>query len=171
MAPRRGWTLRHEGKIVGFMALIPACYAFEGRATPSYIASTWRVDEPHRNRSLPMLMKLRPISATTLISDTTPIPEVQLLLKRSNWDQLPDPPEAFCGLGHAWPDSSEELLAGAFAGSFTDPRSPRRLQCLVLLRFLHRNRKSGSLQSISAGSRRDPCGGTNSSVPSTLQVV
>ena len=99
MAPRRGWTLRHEGRIVGFMALIPTCYAIEGRATPSYIASTWRVDEPHRNRSLPMLMKLRPISATTLISDTTAIPGVQLLLKRSNWISCPNIQRHFVAMG------------------------------------------------------------------------
>jgi hypothetical protein len=124
MAPRRGWTLRHQGRIVGFMALIPTCYAIEGRAAPSYIASTWRVDEPHRNRSLPMLMKLRPISATTLISDTTAIPDVQLLLKRSNWISCPNIQRHFVAMGmpgrilqrRSWP----ELSPGVFLTR--DPR-------------------------------------------------
>lgn len=117
LAPRRGWTLRHQGKIVGFMALIPACYAVEGRPIPSYHASTWRVDEPHRNQSLPMLMKLRPVCASSVVCDTTPIPEVQALLNRFNWVSCPSIQRHFAALGMpgqilrrgSWPVLSSHL--------------------------------------------------------------
>jgi hypothetical protein len=97
--PERGWVMRYEGKVVGFMALIPACYGVDGKPTPAYIASTWRVDEPHRNASLPMLMKLRRISTSYLIADTTPIPEVQIMLSRMGWIPRIDIQRRFVILG------------------------------------------------------------------------
>jgi hypothetical protein len=83
LAPSRGWVLRHEGRIAGFMALIPAGYAAGGKLNAAYIASTWRVDKDHRNASLPMLMKLRRLAASALMADTTPTPDVQLMLQKS----------------------------------------------------------------------------------------
>lgn len=85
LSPSRGWVLRHEGRIAGFMALIPAGYAARGELTTACIASTWRVDEAHRNASLPMLMKLRRLAANTLLADTTPTADVQVMLLKSGW--------------------------------------------------------------------------------------
>jgi hypothetical protein len=85
LSPSRGWVLRHEGKIAGFMALIPAGYAAGGKLSAAYVASTWRVDEAHRNASLPMLMKLRRLATSTVMADTTPTPDVQLMLQKSGW--------------------------------------------------------------------------------------
>lgn len=81
----RGWMLRHEGRLVGFMGLIPAHYAVAGRAVAAYMASTWRVNEPHRNASLPMFMKLRRLGGQHLIVDSTPTPQVQEIMRRSHW--------------------------------------------------------------------------------------
>jgi len=81
----RGWVMRNEGRLVGFMALIPAGYAVNGKLTPAAIASTWCVEEAHRNASLPMLMKLRRLSASLLMADTTPTPDVQIMLQKSGW--------------------------------------------------------------------------------------
>lgn len=130
-APKQGWTLRHQGKIVGFMALIAARYAIKGRPQPAYLASTWRVDEPHRNQSLPMLMKLRPIWANTLICDTTPIPEVQALLKRFHWVGCPNIQRHFVALGMPgkilrrgnWPQLSSEVRLTR------DPNEVRAISC------------------------------------------
>ena len=97
----RGWVLRHESRIVGFMALIPACYAVNGRPVAALIASSWRIDEAHRNASLPMLMKLRRLAADSLIADTTPTPEVQALLQRGGWTGLTDIQRRFVPLGWA----------------------------------------------------------------------
>ncbi len=99
MHGERGWLLRHEGAIVGFMALIPACYAVNGRPTPSVIASTWRIDPAHRNASLPMFLKLRRLSADTLIADTTPSPEVQALMARGGWARVGEFRRRFVVLG------------------------------------------------------------------------
>ncbi|MDZ4401624.1 hypothetical protein [Prosthecobacter sp.] len=95
----RGWLLRHEDKIGGFLGLIPTCYAVNGRPVPAFIASTWRVDEAHRNASLPMLMKFRRMAAETLTADTTPTPKVQALLQRSGWSCLTDIQRRFVPLG------------------------------------------------------------------------
>lgn len=99
MRGERGWLLRHEGDIVGFMALIPACYAVNGRPTPAFIASTWRIDAEHRNASLPMFLKLRRLGAQSLIVDTTPSPEVQALMARGGWTQQCDFQRRFILLG------------------------------------------------------------------------
>jgi len=107
----RGWVLRHEGKIVGFLGLIPACYAVNGVPTPAFIASTWRIDEEHRNASLPMLMRFKRLSAECVIADTTPTPRVQELLERSGWHCRTDIQRRFVPLGifgkifwcRAWP--------------------------------------------------------------------
>lgn len=107
----RGWLLRHDGKIVGFLALIPTCYAVNGRPAPAFIASTWRIDEEHRNASLPMLMRFRQLGAENIVSDTTPTPKVRQLLERGGWHCHTDVQRHFVPLGifatlcrrHAWP--------------------------------------------------------------------
>lgn len=85
LSSERGWVMRHEGHLAGFMALIPTGYAVGGVLTPACIASTWCVAEAHRNASLPMLMKLRRLAAGTLMADTTPTPDVQIMLQKSGW--------------------------------------------------------------------------------------
>lgn len=81
----RGWVLRHEGMLAGFMALIPSAYAVHGAFTPAVNVSTWCVAEVHRNASLPMLMKLRRLAATMPMADTTPSTDVQVMLQKSGW--------------------------------------------------------------------------------------
>jgi len=95
----RGWMLRHEGRLVGFMALIPACYAVIGRAMPAYMASTWRVEERHRNASLPMFMKLRRLGARHLIVDSTPTPQVQEIMRRNGWTGCCEIERRFVAIG------------------------------------------------------------------------
>ena len=87
-APLRGWTLMADGRIVGFQGLIPSCYSVDGLATPAYISTTWRIDETHRNQSLPMLMQLRRLGQDHLLMDTTPTADVQKLLSRTGWTAL-----------------------------------------------------------------------------------
>ena len=76
-SPERGWVLRHEGTLAGFMALIPAAYAVGGTFTPAMNASTWCVAETHRNASLPMLMKLRRLADTMPMADTCSASQVE----------------------------------------------------------------------------------------------
>ncbi len=108
----RGWVLRNEGQIVGFLGLIPTCYAVNGLPAPAFIASTWRIDEEHRNASLPMLMRFRRLSSENIVSDTTPTPRVRDLLERSGWHCRTDIRRHFVPLGvfatlcrcGEWPD-------------------------------------------------------------------
>ncbi|MEZ5385410.1 MAG: hypothetical protein R3F13_07840 [Prosthecobacter sp.] len=95
----RGWVLRYGGGIVGFLGLIPTCYAVNGVPTPAFIASTWRIDEEHRNASLPMLMRFRKLSSEHIVSDTTPTPKVKELLERGGWHCLMDIRRYFIPLG------------------------------------------------------------------------
>lgn len=81
----RGWVVRKEGRLAGFLALIPVGYSVKGKLTPGLAASTWVIDPECRNVSLPMFMKLRRLGQEILIADTTPSPEVQALMDRSGW--------------------------------------------------------------------------------------
>jgi hypothetical protein len=99
LCAERGWLLRYEGEIAGFLGLIPACYAVNAEPSPAYIASTWRVDEKHRNASLPMLIRLKKLADSKIIADTTPTPAVKELLQRSGWRCLTDIRRRFVPLG------------------------------------------------------------------------
>ncbi|MGV3662324.1 MAG: hypothetical protein ACO1TE_19215 [Prosthecobacter sp.] len=101
LCPERGWLLRQEGRLVGFLGLIPVCYAVHGKPTPAYMASTWRVDEPHRNASLPMFMRLRRLGAQHLVVDSTPTPDVQQLMRRCGWVACCEVRKHFLELGWA----------------------------------------------------------------------
>lgn len=116
LCPRRGWVLRHQDSLVGFMGLIPVCYAVGGHPVPAYMASTWRVDEPHRNASLPMFMRLRQLGSRHLVVDSTPTPEVQELMLRGGWTACRKIQKHFLALGvvgRAWHGSGvSQLPAG-----------------------------------------------------------
>ncbi len=101
LCPERGWVLRHEGRLVGYMGLIPARYVVHGSPAPAYMASTWRVDEAHRNASLPMFMRLKRLGSQHLVVDSTPTPEVQELMRRSGWTVCGTVRKHFLALGLA----------------------------------------------------------------------
>ncbi|MBE7494162.1 MAG: hypothetical protein HS117_04415 [Verrucomicrobiaceae bacterium] len=147
ISPLRGWIMRHEGRVTGFMALIPACYAVQGECRAAYAASTWRVDEAHRNASLSMLMKMRRLAATTLLVDTTPTPDVQVMLQKSGWTPATSITRRFVPLGLAglpWRGKWPRLSAGQkitrdpaevrfIAASF---QKPDRIEKWVTLEYL-----------------------------------
>jgi hypothetical protein len=84
--PCRGWVLRDEGRIVGYLGTIPTFYEdMQWQPTPALIATTWAIAEEHRNAALAMGMMLQRQSRTALLIDTTPSPEVQALLHRWGW--------------------------------------------------------------------------------------
>lgn len=81
----KGWTLTSDGIIVGFMGLIPFEYVVRGEMIQAVGATTWRVDEEHRNASLPMFMKYHRLSQKYLVLDTTPNAEVRKILEKFNY--------------------------------------------------------------------------------------
>ena len=85
----RGWTLCDNDKIVGFLGLIPFDYVCAGQNIKAIAATTWRVDEQHRNASLPMFLKYHRLSETFPILDTTPNEEVRKILQRFKYQHEP----------------------------------------------------------------------------------
>jgi hypothetical protein len=82
----RGWCLRDEGRIVGYLGTIPTLYEnAAGSPVPALIATSWVVSEGHRHAALPMGMMLQRQGRDLLLVDTTPSPEVQALLTRWGW--------------------------------------------------------------------------------------
>lgn len=84
-SPLRGWVLRHEETLVGFLGLIPTAYALNGKAVPSLIATSWVIVPEYRNSGLAMAMQLKRASQTHLLLDTTPSNEVQILNEKMGW--------------------------------------------------------------------------------------
>ncbi|MDB6138421.1 MAG: hypothetical protein JWO94_1493 [Verrucomicrobiaceae bacterium] len=80
--PARGWGLRHEGRIVGFMACIPALFSWQGGPMPAVFPVTWRVAAEHRSGSLPMLVKMRSLGRQVPLLDTSPNKQVQVMLDK-----------------------------------------------------------------------------------------
>lgn len=81
----RGWVLKAESKIVGFMAIIPAGYAVEGKFLPSMIASSWVIVPEHRNAAVAMGVQVRRLARQHLVLDTTPSEQVQAIITRQGW--------------------------------------------------------------------------------------
>lgn len=84
--PCRGWLLRDAGQVVGYLGVIPTFYEdISGKPMPALMVTTWAIMEDHRHAALAMGMMLQRQSRSTLLVDTTPSPEVQLLLHRWGW--------------------------------------------------------------------------------------
>ncbi len=84
--PCRGWVMRSEGRITGYLGVIPTLYEdAAGSPVPALIATSWAVEEEHRNAALPMGMMLQRLGKEVPIVDTTPSPEVQKLLAHWGW--------------------------------------------------------------------------------------
>jgi hypothetical protein len=80
--PYRGRILRADGRVIGFGGTIPAGYALAGQQVPVLLASTLRVDPAFPKAGLPMLLKMRKLSAEVPIFHTTPIPKLQHALEK-----------------------------------------------------------------------------------------
>lgn len=81
----RGWVLRCGGRLAGFLGVIPARYAAQGKAVAALCGTSWYIEEGHRNAALPMLMAYQRLSRERLLVETTPSPEVRALLERGHW--------------------------------------------------------------------------------------
>jgi|GEM_PF-540388 hypothetical protein len=84
--PCRGWCLRDEGRLVGYLGTIPTLYEdAQGQPIPALIATSWAVEEGHRHAALPMGLMFQRQGRGLMLVDTTPSPEVQQLLIRWGW--------------------------------------------------------------------------------------
>lgn len=78
----KGWALRSDGKITGFLGLIPFEYIHGEKTYRAFAATTWRVDKEHRNASLPMFMKWHALGREFILLDTTANAEVAKILDK-----------------------------------------------------------------------------------------
>ena len=87
----RGWVLKRNDnkKIVGFIGNIPTFFHFKGKQIIVFNATTWRVNNKHRNQSLLLLFKYMFYSKNSIMFNTSPTNDVVNILKKSNFQQLP----------------------------------------------------------------------------------
>ena len=79
-APSRGWLLREQGRIVGFLGTIPIKMQLAGKESLSFGGTTWRVAPEFRGTS--MLLKRRQMEDQKdhLHASTTPRREVAKMM-------------------------------------------------------------------------------------------
>lgn len=77
----RGWTLRAEGKIVGFLGSIPLRFMADGRETIAFAGTTWRVLPEYRGLSFALKQRQMKDRKGSMQFATTPTPNNAALLK------------------------------------------------------------------------------------------
>lgn len=95
----KGWKLIFESRVVGFLGCVPAMYEYQGREVPAVAATTWRVMEAHRNQSLRLFVPLLKLSREMLVVNTSPIPAVAQVLKKSGFQSCPECTRHFFPMG------------------------------------------------------------------------
>ncbi len=83
----KGWVLkaRESGEIVGFLGLIPLCYAVDGKPVPAVVPTTWVVEPAFREASMMLGRKLQEFEGRTLIVSTTGRRDFRDRLVRRGW--------------------------------------------------------------------------------------
>lgn len=93
----RGWVQRDEQRrIVAFMAAIPSWNALQGVRVPVLFPASWRVAAQFRATSVQMLLKLRELTRTVGMTDSTPAPMVRQMLEKIGFSH------AEAGTGHVF---------------------------------------------------------------------
>lgn len=85
----RGWVLRSDGEIVGFLGNVPTLLQVLGQATRVHSTTTWRVAHQYRSLSMKLFFKLVELSRDSLLFDTTPADNVVKILQALKFSQLP----------------------------------------------------------------------------------
>lgn len=85
----RGWLLRENGAIVGFLGSIPTCFQLDGQNMTVFNSTTWRVLPEARQQSMNLLSKLLMASRQSILFNTTPNDEVILILKALKFQAIP----------------------------------------------------------------------------------
>ena len=77
----RGWLLRDDGKIVGFLGSIPRKFQLRGNETTVFAGTTWRVLPEFRGMSVALKLRQMDEHGDVLHFSTTPTAEVARLLE------------------------------------------------------------------------------------------
>lgn len=84
----RGWLLREQDEIVGFLGAIPWKFQLGGRETTVFAGTTWRVLPEHRGMSIALKRRQMDEHGDALHFSTTPRAEVQRLLKLLGYEPM-----------------------------------------------------------------------------------
>ncbi|MEM7417564.1 MAG: hypothetical protein AAF389_18895 [Gemmatimonadota bacterium] len=84
-----GWVLEADGRIVGFLGLIPVRFQLQGESTVAFSGTTWRVCEEHRAHSLRLMYAAIQGTEDHVLFNSTPIPQVRPILQRLGFSLIP----------------------------------------------------------------------------------
>ena len=84
----RGWLLREEAAIVGFLGAIPWKFRLDGRETTVFAGTTWRVLPEYRGMSIALKRRQMDEHVDVLHLSTTPRTEVERLLKLLGYEPM-----------------------------------------------------------------------------------
>ncbi len=106
LVAERGWVLRDgtDGSLVGFLGLIPVCYARDGEPVPAVTPTTWAVDPRHRQSAMKLGRRLARLEGRLLIVCTTGRKDFQQRLVRRGWVLNAEAVRQFvpCGRAARW---------------------------------------------------------------------
>ena len=88
-ATARGFTMRADGRIVGFFGVVPLGLQVAGKATVAYGSTTWRVDAPFRPASLSGIAKVLGVTKGSLLFVSTHTPALVKILQALKFVRLP----------------------------------------------------------------------------------
>ena len=84
----RGWLLREQGEIVGFLGAIPWKFQLGGQETTVFAGTTWRVLPQYRGMSFALKRRQMDEQGDALHFSTTPRAEVERLLKLLGYEPM-----------------------------------------------------------------------------------
>jgi hypothetical protein len=84
----RGWVLREQDEIVGFLGAIPWNFQLGGQETTVFAGTTWRVLPEYRGMSIALKRRQMDEHGDALHFSTTPRAEVERLLKLLGYEPM-----------------------------------------------------------------------------------
>ncbi len=84
----RGWLLREQGEIVGFLGTIPWKFQLGGHETTVFAGTTWRVLPEYRGMSIALKRRQMDEHEDVLHFSTTPRAEVERLLTLLGYEPM-----------------------------------------------------------------------------------
>ena len=127
----KGWTLRHQNGIVGFLGCVPIAYEIGGMLLDAVAVSTWRVLDAHRSQSLRLFMPLFQLSRKIMVLNTSPSPVVEAVLARSAFKSECEIKRHFFALGR----NANKLLTAVLSKKRGFPPISHSAQVVTDLRF------------------------------------
>jgi hypothetical protein len=85
----RGWTLMADGRIVGFVGVIPALFQTNGVETRACFSTTWRVHGSHRGASLKLMTAVVAAGKDQILFSTTAKKEIAPIMQALGYRRMP----------------------------------------------------------------------------------